>query len=182
VLELSGVVEEIGLSTQGDVSLFLEGTQIPTPQSIECLTIDKEPWNKVTPGQTVTLRGRCEILGGELKFRNCQIVEAKGAARVSITSAELAQAYEKDAEAAGKTYEGKWLEVSGEKEKVDRLTSMEKAVLTLKTTGKVAISCLVDGGMIAQAEKVKPGQSVKVLGRVKAFDAGAGVELLFVVC
>jgi hypothetical protein len=179
VLELSGVVEEIGLSSRNDAYLLLEGTQIPTQQLIECLTTDKEPWNRVTPGQTVTLRGRCEILGGEMKFRNCQIVEPKSPVRVGIKSTDLAQAYEKDAEAAAKTYEGKWLEVSGEFDKVDRLTSMEKAVVMLKIPGKVGISCVVDGGMVALAEKLKGGQSIKVLGRVKVFDPGAGgVELL----
>ncbi len=178
LLELTSPIEEIGVSATGEAYLVVEGTQIPTPQRIECYTTDKEPWTRAAPGQTVKLKGRCRIIGGELKFIDCQILDATGPMPIRVKAAELAEAYEKDAAAAGKTHEGKWLEVTGEVEKVDRVEAADKAVLTLKKSGKLPISCILEGGLADQTRKLTAGQTVKLLGRQKAFDAESGIELL----
>jgi hypothetical protein len=77
LLELSGVVDEIGVTATGDAYVVLQGVQNPVPRTIECIMSEKGPSSKLVRGQTVTLKGRCEYLGEELRFKECKLLQAK---------------------------------------------------------------------------------------------------------
>lgn len=178
VFELKSTIEEMGLSTAGEAYLSLAGALEPTLSLIECYVKDKEPWNRAVPGQMATLRGRCEILGGELKFRECQILDVNGPKAIAVKAADLAQQYEKDEAGAAKMYENKWLEVAGEMGTDEPAEAFGKTVFKLKVPGKVSITCSAEGGMAAQAKRLKPGQQVKLIGKQRPYSAAEGIDLV----
>jgi hypothetical protein len=175
VLELTGPVAEMGLTATGDAYVVLEGVQVPIARTIECVLSDKEPWHKVVPGQTCTLKGRCEYLGGELRFKECKVTGASGPGRILIAPADLSERYEKDAAAAEKEYGGRYLELKGTLGKVEDADNTAR--LTFNMAGKVGITCHLEGGMADRARKLKPGTRITLLGRPVEYNTAAGIVL-----
>src|SRR5262249_58257834 len=134
VLEVTGPVAEMGLTATGEAYVVLEGVQVPIARTIECVLSEKEPWRRVVPGQKCTLKGRCEYLGQELRFKECKVTDVKGPDRIVIAPAELSSRYEKDAAAAEKEFGGRYLELTGTVGKVEVVDNAVK--LTFNVAGK----------------------------------------------
>ncbi len=177
LLEVTSLVKEMGLTATGEAYLTLSGCEEPLDTFFECVASEKEPWSKVLPEQTVKLQGKCEFLGGQLRLRDCKVIDATGPNRVKIIAADLVKAYEKDADAAGKQYDGKWVELTGEVDRVEPIVALDTFRVLLKSPGKAAISCGIGPGLGPVAKALKPGNPVRLVAKVRKFSAEEGLDL-----
>jgi hypothetical protein len=166
VVEVSGLVGSCGFNAAGEPIVVLQGADPKNVLSnVVCFTADPRPWNKVTPGQTARIKGAwSDLSGGSPNLLKCEIEDVSGAAAPTLTADELAAEYIKDAGAAISKYDGKWLILTGE---FDRLESERGGSVVVFKTKEKEPRVTVD--FPAAAEKtlkgLKPGQKVKALGK-----------------
>jgi tRNA_anti-like len=177
IIEVQSAVEEVGATATGDGYFLLAGVTEPLPLNFQCLTVDKQPWASAIPGQTVKLRGRCEVLGEELKLRDCKILEVTGPGPLLIAAVKLVQDYDKDAAATAKMYDDRYLLLTGEVDRTEEIAALNTARILIKVAGKITVSCVLDSMMADQAKRLKPGQPIKLVGQQRPFNAAEGVEL-----
>jgi hypothetical protein len=178
VLQVTGRIEEMGLTATGDAYIVLEGVQVPVARTVEFIMGQKDPWREVVPGQDCILKGRCEYLGGELRFKEGKVLPAAGIlgpTRIRVAPAVLSASFEKDAAAAEKQYGGRYLELTGAVGKVEDADNALR--LTLNTVGKVGITCHFEGAMAERARRLKPGAQVKLVGKLDSYNPTDGITL-----
>ena len=95
--------------------LFLDLSKLPVLSFMPynppllCHIANKEPWAKVVPGQTVTVKGK---LGNGLE--QCVVVSTGKSPAYTASAVELAEAYQADRDAAQKKYDYGYIYVEGE--------------------------------------------------------------------
>lgn len=154
-IEVEGTVH--GFMRRYYATILLEGEFL---QGIDCTTDLQEPWQQVSPGQTVRIRGAWGPFGGTLT--DCRIVEVKGDPCPTIAAVDLAKECTADRGAAIKRYEDHYLIVPG------RLTAKrgERYVeFSLDGDGKAEVVCRFDPEERDWANSIKIGDSIKVMGR-----------------
>jgi hypothetical protein len=131
--------------------------------------IDKEPWARVAPGQTVKLKGPWAAYGDLPALFDCVIVEAGPNPATVLTAAGLADEYAADADGVKKKYAGKPVILSGEvvenKEQDDK-----SRIVRLKTTGKVTVEFSYGPIFAKQAANMTAGQPIKVFAQLTESD------------
>jgi hypothetical protein len=177
VLEVTGLIEEMGLTAVGDAYLMLAGQREPVARQIEFVMKESEPWAKVVPGQTATIKARCEILGNEPRFKEGTILNVKGPDRVNVKAADLASAFAKDAAAATKEYGDRYVEIDGEVARKEDAAGKDLVKVTFKTPGKGLVTCEFTGEGIRPLRKVNEGDNVRVVGQVSGYNAAQGIEV-----
>jgi hypothetical protein len=102
---------------------------------VYCWTKDSEPWLKVSPGQTIKVRGTVPVdVTREPLMMECEFIDPPAPQHLTITTEELAGEHDKDPVAFEAKYKGKPLLVSGEvvkKDYSDRLLKGTSATLVL---------------------------------------------------
>lgn len=177
LVEVTSTIVEMGLSPVGDPFLVLEGIPLPIQKTFTCYTKAKEPWEQFVPGQMVTMKGRCHFVGNDIQFKDSVLVRAAATALAPVMVQDLLEAYEKKPEEADKLHGEQFRIVIGEVAKVERVEASGKAIITFKKGGKVGMTCSVEGGMIERAIKLKPGDKIKVMAKVRPYNADEGVDL-----
>ena len=113
VIELTGKVVGVGRNISKDAYLRLEGTK-GEMLGVMVFTQEKTPWNKATPGQTVTVKGKFPEFAISASLAECQIMKVEGDRAALLTPDQLAKEYEEDKEATKKKYDEKFLILQGE--------------------------------------------------------------------
>jgi hypothetical protein len=117
----------------------------------------------VAPGQTVTLRDRCNVF---LAFGKCVIVKVEGDTPPELAADKLAAEYAADNEGTEKKYKGKYVVVSGKTRIIKEPSWVQ---VELSTAGvKPAIVCNINEASATLAKKrgwLKEGAEVKILGQ-----------------
>jgi tRNA_anti-like len=157
---LTGVVSY--LTESPDLSII----QLKTDKEGDDVTCFPKETNfraKLVPGQTVTLLGKSS---GEqdatTKLEECRFVEIGPSPAVAITVKQLAQEYGQDKAKAIKTYDEKWLFLTGE---ILESTKQDKSLtLVLKSGNDVRVEYVfLWGADDKRLTALKPGQEVKVV-------------------
>jgi hypothetical protein len=163
VVELTGKLSTVGYDREGKPLFYLDG---PDPKKLEraaCTMADRFPWQKATPGQTVTLKGKGPSFGLTARLVDCAVLEVKGDPAPRLTADEFAEQGTAKSIPFRPENEFRHLIVSGEIDRIDPGNSG----LFLKTKAKEP------GALIHfSPEEYKrlgvaswaPGQKVEVIG------------------
>jgi hypothetical protein len=113
IVELSGVIEKLDLSGEDDPAPTISLESGGKFSKVLCITVERMPWAKASPGQTVRVRGLCKqaIIPGLVE---CEILEVSGPPPPSLTAEQLFKECTADLKAAEKKYETKFLRITGE--------------------------------------------------------------------
>src|SRR5262249_40430411 len=117
VAELTGRLSTIGHDREGKPLFYLDGPDPAKPERAACTTADRFPWQKATPGQTVTLKGKGPSFGLTARLVDCQVLEVKGDPVPRLTADEFAEQGTAKSIRFGPENEFKHLIVSGEIER-----------------------------------------------------------------
>lgn len=109
VVEVTGVVVRVvGAPLSPNPIIMLNSGEELSP--VQCMTNDKQPFLKVSPGQTVKVRGKCtENSAREGAVMNCVIVETGPNPAVMASAPELAKQFKADKDGAEKKYDRKYV-------------------------------------------------------------------------
>jgi len=111
------------------------------------------------------------------KAREEEAKEARAKANALVVSArELLDAYEVNPVAADEKYKGKWLEVEGEVDAIDKALKMD---VTLKDQGRAkprGIRCEFEDNQRAAVARLKPGDKITVKGKCLGKFTNLGLE------
>lgn len=191
LIELQGEVSGIG---RGPMSRVFEDMKLapalmlgPRGQvpRVLCFTTDDQPWAKVAPPQSITIRGRGDADSGRdgPVLLDCQIVAAGPCAAVPITAAALAQECAASEEQTAARYRGKCLRINGELLKIELRGSAgfvghEIFSLHLEGDDKRIIVCR-GADDLRRLKALKPGQQVQLMGE---FGHGERSEVVVLDC
>ena len=164
IIELSGVVKAVYNDAPGIIGLVAAKRTLGFP----CVMIEKEPWARVAPGQTVKLRGPWAPYGEHPALYDCVIVEAGPNPAVVLTAAKLADEYAADPDGVTKKYSGKPIILSGEV--VENKNDDKGRIVRLKATKKVRIELGYGPAFEKRGAKLMVGQTVKVFGELTEFN------------
>jgi hypothetical protein len=187
VVELAGVVSDVGLDSADNPVLMFEGDK---NDFFMCTTVAKEPWSRVAPGQKIKIRGKGAVAPGQkIKIRGkgaesvgrpsldaCVFVEAGPHEAVTVTATQLARDYEANEAETNAKYGpkdvGKYLVITGEvveKKAIDKVN----ALVFLKGTDKSRVECgfhfALPDGQAAFLDSIKIGQQLKAFGRYNPY-------------
>lgn len=170
VVELTGVVDSFTqLGPVVGSAVWLKGEGVVG--LVNCPVADYEPWKKVTPGQTATLRVRAPKSKTDRRPFAWRVVNVTGPAAVEYTAERLSKEWTADKEAVEKKLEGKWLIVTGD---VHAITFKDNiATVPLAAAGQpLPITCEINTALgIGLAEKLKAlkaGEKFHVLAKLRA--------------
>jgi hypothetical protein len=167
-IDLTGVVKSVGddgTDQNGLVEIVTGSGSLGLP----CYTVDKEPFARLAPGQTVNLQGVWPKGAGEPTLRNCVIVKAGLSPAIALTALQLATEYAADPEGVKTKYDGKSLILSGDV--VGKLTrDTGNSILYLKGTEKAHVELSFDAIHAGKTALIKEGHPIKLLAR---FDKSA---------
>lgn len=180
-IELSGVVKAVYNDDPGIVGLAAGKRTLGLP----CVMIEKEPWARVAPGQTVKLKGSWPAFGDLPALCECVIVEAGPNPAVVLTAEKLADEYAADVEGVKKKYAGKPVILSGEvvENKIDdkgrNKNDGQGRTVRLKATKNVRIELHYGPANEMRGANLMAGRTVKVFGKLTeySFDKD-GISLL----
>jgi hypothetical protein len=167
-IDLTGVVKSVGddgTDQNGLVEIVTGAGSLGLP----CYTVDKEPFARLAPGQTVKLQGVWPKSAGEPTLRNCVIVEAGPSPAIALTALQLATDYAADPEGVKTKYDGKSLILSGEVLRRDP-TDSGNCTIVLKGTDKAHLEMSFGAIHAGKTAKIKEGQPIKLLAN---FDKSA---------
>jgi uncharacterized protein (DUF1330 family) len=162
IIELTGVVKNVGREFTGTAYLHLEGAGDVV--GVTCYPADPEPWGKIVPGQSIKLRGTGEATGAEAILRQCVFIETGPGLAIVVSAEQLAQEYAADREAATKKYANKYLLVSGEIAQKDAEDSGAAKIL-LKGVGNVRVRCQFPAAEEDWTRSMRSGQQLRALGQ-----------------
>jgi hypothetical protein len=161
VIELTGEVTRISKDLDLKPQIFLKVKDQTV--NLHVYTTDRRPWERVLPGQSVTLKAgylegnrRTSLVGGP-------IMQVTGTAVPTITAEELAKAYEADPTAADKKYhwQAGGLIVTGEISDAQALGQFGTPEVYLKTSTKLSVLCKPD---TESSSHLKVGMKIRVTG------------------
>ncbi len=161
----------IGKGYAGETFLIFRTKGGDSSSRVGAQLTDPEPWAKLSPGQTVKLRGTCGFNTTEPYLVKSVIVEAGPNPAVIITAEQLAEEYAKDRKATLKKYLKKYFIVSGEVEKKQERESKFIAVY-LKGSSGIRVECGFPGNSpnSAMTQSIEVGQKIKVFGQLFVTD------------
>jgi hypothetical protein len=170
LIELTGVVRSFAWNNARQALIYFDvkGDIVNFP----CLSTEKEPWLKVTPGQKVRLKAMFlpETALGDISVG--PILEVTGEPAPILTAEGLAKEYEMNREAAHKKY----AKISGERNAVvftgvvtEVVPDMGGGEVYLQTGSRLRMS----GFFVKWDEqKLRPGMKVKVVAAAVALGEG----------
>lgn len=175
VIELSGVVRWVRRDRDHPerVLLWLYGATKSPLDMLRCVSRDPTPWKEVTPGQTVTIRGKSPDpkYDGNVALVNCAIVEAIGPRVPSLTAAQVSSEYRADPVGFSRKYDENGLILSGEIARTDLVANGQLLSVVLKTPeGGPRVVCRLDN-LDEKEGQWKRGQKIKAL-----CESGAALE------
>jgi hypothetical protein len=166
VMELSGDVSEVTAKLD-DERQVVQGVIIlkagAKDHVIRCLTTDRQPWERVSPGSKVKLRGVVPLYAEFPTLEPCNILEAGPNPAIPISAVQLTQELEDDTKETSKRYMGKFLIVDGEVVK-KQTDGLGLTTAYLKGAEDIPVACKFPHVMRSAAESLKPGQKIKVVG------------------
>jgi hypothetical protein len=174
IVELTGVVKEINRGDK-DAWLYLEGAAGEL-RGVVCTMVEKEPWLKALPGQTVKLKGITPENPGDVVLDACSILDVSGPAPPSFTVDELKKAFSAERQTVLDKFEKKYLFLRGTVARVS-LNRAGAARVVLLTTGRPEVCCVFNASFKEQTESLKAGDKIKVLGRYMPVGAEEDIEL-----
>jgi tRNA_anti-like len=163
-IDLSGVVKSVGddgTDQNGLVEIVTGSGSLGLP----CYTVDREPFARLAPGQTVKLQGVWPKTASEPRLRDCVIVETGPSPAIALTALQLATEYAADPEAVKTKYDGKSLILGGDVQgKITRETG--NCTLFLKGIEKKShVELWFDAIHAGKAAKINDGQPIKLFAR-----------------
>jgi tRNA_anti-like len=161
VVELKGLMDDVGRNATGSY-VTLE-VPVGTLNYVQCFTSSKRPWNKATPGQTVTVRGIYPPMRSLAFLFDCQIVAATGGGASRFSAAELVREFETDPEAE-KFDIRRFVVVRGEVVRLDK-RELGRTEVQLKASARTHVVCTFAHWEGSDLKDVKPGQEMEALGR-----------------
>ncbi len=167
-LDLSGVVKAVGDDGAGNNGL-VEMVNGSGSLGLPCYTVDKEPYARLAPGQTVKLQGVWPKNASEPRLRDGVIVEAGPSPAIAVTALQLAMEYAADPEGVKSKYEGKSLLLSGEVTHKDTKDS-GNCTLILKGSEKAHVEASFAAIHASKTATIKDGAPIKLFAR---FDKSA---------
>ena len=160
-IDLSGVVKSVGDDGSADNGL-VEVVTGEGSLGLPCYTVDKEPFARLAPGQTVKLQGVWPKTAAEPRLRDAVIVEAGPSPAIAMTALQLATEYAADPEGVKTKYNDKSLFLSGEVKQNDPKDS-GNCTLILKGTEKAHVEVSFGAIYAGKTAKIKDGQPIKLL-------------------
>jgi hypothetical protein len=158
-IEIEGTIEGLGFGMGAPYIVLTADGHLT---GVYCRMIDKEPWSRVAPGQTVKLRGTWPKHATLPSLSDCVIVQAGENPAIKISAEELSRQCQADPGLVRK-FGGKYLLVDGQVvSREDSLTAPLK--IFLKGAGALSVECEISLAERELARDVKAGQSLKVLG------------------
>lgn len=174
VLEVTGVVAEFDSDEKYDqirLETKVEGKSLP---KWECQLAESDPWNRLLPGQQVTVKGTLINDGGRKVLRDTVVVEAGPPTEMPLskTASEIATSFLADRDAYASDVRDKWLIIQGAIAEIDR----KNHTVVLKGTDKVKVRCqFADRSSLHwhRFAKHQIGDTVRLLGRNASPDEDA---------
>lgn len=171
VIEVSGTVR--GLSEPYDGrrdEVKLMGGPEELGNDVVCGMSEGNPWNTMAPGQSVVIRGKLTngIFGPELQDAIVMKVNDAGKPP-EVTVDQLADELLKDPKAFEEKYANKWIVLQGTLEEYSSFASHLKPAKEVKFS--VSLSAGDMGRHHTQFKTHKPGEAVRIVGKVSSIDA-----------
>lgn len=166
-IELTGEIINVGMNLVGSHQLLLEGKKEGFDGRVVCFPKKPYPWKIAAPGQTVKIRGDWPSGPDDLavgQLINCDIIEVTGDPIPNLTADELVKEIEANPAEATEKYKGKYMLMSGEITKKERV-QYEGMLVTLKTATGKAVVCQMFGNDPAYTASLAPGQELHVIGK-----------------
>jgi hypothetical protein len=166
-VELSGVVRTVG-SRGPETFVTLEtGPGL----GLMCVFADeKQPWAKVSRGQKVKLRGLWPMTLAQDGLVQCTIVERGPSTTDEMSAETLAERFAKDKDDVRKKYAEKPLVVMGVVSDMRR-NDLGAVRVFLKGAEAIRVDCGFDAADRAEAESVRMGQRVLLIGEFAALES-----------
>lgn len=149
------------------------------------LTKDPQPWKRISPGGTVTVRGRCDQRGGSMVpvLADCEILAATGDPVPFITVEQMAKEYKADPEAAKKKFdkasEGIFEPVMIVEGEITSIDGPDDYHMHLKTDNEVKIAVSFSGiGWQNMHKKFKVGDRAQFIGTTSFYWKGGDILIL----
>lgn len=156
VVDITGPLTMYDYDPANDTGTFVLG---PGLNKFAC--VEAHPMAKAMPGQTVTLRARCDILNG---IGEMLIVKVEGPTPPEVSAAQLLREYAADENGTATKYRGKYIIVSGAIKQVDEY----RVCIDLGSKdSKSIVRCGLGVNSFAAAKRnkwVAEGQEVRILG------------------
>jgi hypothetical protein len=160
-IDVKGVVSQLPRNAGGEVIVVLavEGK----PFGLSCHTTETDVLDKVTPGQTVTMRGKAaaDILRGDLVAS--RIVDVTGPRPPVITAEALAKEHEAEREKTLENYNDKWMFITGEVIAKQDPAEADSVRLDVRGTSKVQVVFFLVGGQKPLAKGITTGMKIRML-------------------
>jgi hypothetical protein len=166
VVELSGEVSEVTARLEGD--RIARGVVIikavGKDHTIRCLTTDLHPWERVSAGSKVKMRGVVPPFAEFPMLGPSIIVEASPNPAIVISALQLTKEYDDEPKKTVERYKDKYLIVEGEilQKKTDAL-GITMAFLKGAEDAPPVV-CKFPHAMRTEAAALKGGQKIKVVG------------------
>ncbi len=172
VLEISGEVSEVTAKLDSNQNIVQGMVVLKAGKEgqIRCFTTDTHPWDRISPGSKVKVRGIVPQYAEFPALDSAIIVEAGPNPAMTITAEQLAKELDEDADQTNKRYKDKFLIVEGEvlQKRVDPLGI---TWVYLKGVEEVPVACKFPHLMRTAAEPLKAGQKIKVIGLYRGWVA-----------
>lgn len=170
IIELKGVVKGFHSVTVGNDRKVVLGAA-GSAGTVECRLTEGQPWAKFSKGQQLTVKGVGPELQAYPHLVACAVTAAGPGTGVSATAEKIAAECEADPEGFARKYAEKSFVVTGE---VARREEGEwNLKVYLKGTPKRPLVCLFSryGGTWARAQRLAPGEKVKIYGEFSLREA-----------
>jgi hypothetical protein len=166
-VELSGVIRTVGSRGEETFVTLETGPGL----GLMCVFADeKQPWAKVSRGQKIKVRGLWSATLAQDGLVQCTIVERGPSTTLEMSAEALAEKFAKDKDAVRKEYSEKPLVVMGVVSDMRR-NDLGAVRIFLKGAEAVRVDCGFDAADRAEAESVRMGQRVLLIGEFAALES-----------
>jgi hypothetical protein len=162
VVELRGVVGIMEHDVGGAPAISLKA--MDDPVGVKCITLDAQPWAKVSPGQKVEVRGRLPDFHVGPALEQCRLKSLEPDPALALDAEQLAAEAAADAVAAMAKYQGKYLRIRGsvsEKQEAPNGTTR----VTLAARDGVRVVCQFPPFEKPRVDAMAIGQPLRAIGR-----------------
>ncbi len=161
VIELTGTLETIQNDVSGHPHFNLEG---PDPNKLDrgiCQMKEQLPWARATPGQTVTVKGRCDHTVLVPRLVDCEILSVAGDPVPQLTADEFAKRTSDPELLKKDRTKYRYLIVSGE---IDRIDPSNSGLFLKAQKPGCLIHFTPEDYKRLNVASWKPGQHLEVIG------------------
>lgn len=171
VVELTGKIRRLSESPDGHDVVILATSDHDVGADLACELCVRGPWDTMAPGQTVVVRGKAIKGRSNLELKEGVVLKVEEADKpLEVTADNLAAELEKDRAAFESRYVGKWVVFSGAWQSTNSdstiLSSGEGCQFVCSFAGAES------GRHRAQFLTLRPGDTVRILGKVTSADSG----------